>query len=328
MRTATKLLLAAAVAATAAVPAAAATPATLPQGATIAGVDVSGLDSAGAASAVQAALAPVWERPLNVQVVGGRASRVALAKVGFSIDYSGMVSDAFREAARHHPVHIRLSKSIDGKVLTAFVKRLGRPYYHAPRNSRVVLGVTRIKRLHGRDGRGLDSSRVRQKIINELKHPTPSRLLHGRVVTIHPAVTLKTLARLYSTYISVDRNHFKLRLFKRLRLVKTYPIAVGMAGLETPPGLRHVLEKQVNPAWHVPNSPWAGSLAGQTIPASSPADPLKARWLGLGGGVGIHGTAEDWSIGTRASHGCIRMHVSDVIDLYPRVPVGTPVLIR
>jgi lipoprotein-anchoring transpeptidase ErfK/SrfK len=78
----------------------------------------------------------------------------------------------------------------------------------------------------------------------------------------------------------------------------------------------------------VPRSPWAGSLAGQTIPPGSPDNPLKARWLGITSGVGIHGTAEDWSIGQRASHGCIRMHVSDVVDLYPRVPVGTPVLIR
>jgi lipoprotein-anchoring transpeptidase ErfK/SrfK len=49
--------------------------------------------------------------------------------------------------------------------------------------------------------------------------------------------------------------------------------------------------------------------------------------MGLGGGVGIHGTGEDWSIGTRASHGCIRMHVPDVIALYNRTPLGTPVLI-
>jgi lipoprotein-anchoring transpeptidase ErfK/SrfK len=208
------------------------------------------------------------------------------------------------------------------------VTRIGKPYYDAPRNSRVVLGVRKIKRIHGRNGRGINSSKLRQKLINELRHPTPARLLHAVVGTLSPKVTLKTLARKYATYVSVDRDHFTLRLFKRLRHVKTYPIAVGMAGLETPAGIHHVLEKQVNPAWHVPNSPWAGSLAGQTIPPSDPRDPLKARWLGLGGGVGIHGTAEDWSIGTRASHGCIRMHVSDVIDLYPRVPVGTPVLIH
>ena len=50
--------------------------------------------------------------------------------------------------------------------------------------------------------------------------------------------------------------------------------------------------------------------------------------MGLAGGVGIHGTGEDYSIGSRASHGCIRMHVADVKDLFRRVPVGTPVLIK
>ena len=100
-----------------------------------------------------------------------------------------------------------------------------------------------------------------------------------------------------------------------------------MAGLDTPAGLYSIQNKEVNPAWHVPNSSWAGSLAGQTIPGGAPNNPLKARWLGIANGVGIHGTAEDWSIGSRASHGCIRMHVSDVIDLYDRVPIGTPVLI-
>jgi lipoprotein-anchoring transpeptidase ErfK/SrfK len=101
-----------------------------------------------------------------------------------------------------------------------------------------------------------------------------------------------------------------------------------MAGLSTPAGLFSITSKQVNPAWHVPNAAWAGSLAGQVIPGGAPNNPLKARWLGITDGVGIHGTAEDWSIGSRASHGCIRMHVHDVIALYPRVPIGTPVLIR
>lgn len=311
----------------AATPAAAATPKALPAGATIAGVDVSGLSAAAAKAKAQAALAPVWERPVNVSIEG-TVQQVASTDLGQTVDYSGMVSDAFKRAARHRRVHIRLSRTIKGKKLRAEVTKLGKPYYRAPRNSRVVLGVTRIKRIHGRLGRGIDSSKLRQKIIDELRHPTPSRIVHARVQSLRPAVTLKTLARRYATYVSVDRDHFKLRLFKRLRRVKTYPIAVGMAGLETPAGIRHVLEKQVNPDWHVPNSPWAGSLAGKTIPSSDPADPLKARWLGLGDGVGIHGTSEDWSIGTRASHGCIRMHVSDVIDLYPRVPVGTPVRIH
>ena len=74
--------------------------------------------------------------------------------------------------------------------------------------------------------------------------------------------------------------------------------------------------------------PLGGVLRRKTVPGGAPDNPLKARWLGIAGGVGIHGTSESWSIGTSASHGCIRMHVSDVIDLYRRVPIGARVLIR
>jgi lipoprotein-anchoring transpeptidase ErfK/SrfK len=76
----------------------------------------------------------------------------------------------------------------------------------------------------------------------------------------------------------------------------------------------------------VPNSSWAGSLAGQLIPPG-PQDPLKARWMGFFDGSGIHGTDETSSIGSDASHGCVRMLIPDVIDLYNRVQIGTPVYI-
>jgi lipoprotein-anchoring transpeptidase ErfK/SrfK len=76
----------------------------------------------------------------------------------------------------------------------------------------------------------------------------------------------------------------------------------------------------------VPNSPWAGDLAGKVIPPG-PDDPIKARWMGIYAGAGIHGTDADGSIGSAASHGCIRMHIPDVIELYDEVSVGTPVYI-
>jgi lipoprotein-anchoring transpeptidase ErfK/SrfK len=104
-------------------------------------------------------------------------------------------------------------------------------------------------------------------------------------------------------------------------------VAVGQPAYPTPNGLFAIQSKQVNPTWTAPNSPWAGEAAGQSYDSSDPNNPLKARWMGVSGSVGIHGTGEDYSIGTRASHGCIRMHVSDVIDLYDRVDIGTPVLI-
>ena len=127
--------------------------------------------------------------------------------------------------------------------------------------------------------------------------------------------------------ITIDQSSFKLRLFKNFKVVRTYRVAVGQSQYPTPNGRFAIQSKQVNPVWSVPNSPWAGELGGSTVGGGSAANPLKARWMGVAGSIGIHGTGQSGSIGTRASHGCIRMHVPDVIALFKRVSVGTQVLI-
>jgi lipoprotein-anchoring transpeptidase ErfK/SrfK len=63
------------------------------------------------------------------------------------------------------------------------------------------------------------------------------------------------------------------------------------------------------------------------IPGGSPENPLKARWLGIFDGAGIHGTDAINSLGTAASHGCVRMRISDVEELYDEVPLNSPVYI-
>ena len=111
-------------------------------------------------------------------------------------------------------------------------------------------------------------------------------------------------------------------------MAKTYPIAVGQAGLETPAGLYNIANKAVNPAWTMPDSDWVKPEdRGKVIPGGVPENPLKSRWLGVYDGVGVHGTADNASIGTNASHGCIRMRIPDVEELYPEVPVGAPIYI-
>ena len=139
-------------------------------------------------------------------------------------------------------------------------------------------------------------------------------------------MTSGELADKYPVYLTVDRGGFQLRLWKHLKLAKSYPIAVGQAGLETPAGSYTINDKQVNPYWHVPDSAWAGKLAGKVIPPG-PGNPIQARWMGIYDGAGIHGTTELYSLGTAASHGCIRMSIPDVIELYDQVPLGTPIYI-
>ena len=303
-------------------------PRRLPEGARIAGVDVGGLGPIGAERAVRAALDPVYGAAITVRV-GSRDRTLDPEDAGMSIGYDGMVERAFELARRNRStIDVPLALSVDGGELTRAVRSLGRRWYRAPRNARVRFGIRRVKRIRHRFGRRLDTERLRPALLAELRTPTEGRVVKAGLQRVRPRVTTSRLGRIHHTFVSVDRGTYTLRLFKRLRVVRTYRVAVGAAGYDTPRGLRRVVEKQVDPAWHAPNRPWAGSYAGQTIPSGDPRNPLKARWLGLGDGVGIHGTAEEWSIGSRASHGCIRMRVRDVKRLYPKVPVGTPVLIR
>jgi hypothetical protein len=308
------------------------------QGVSAGGVDLSNLTVPEAAALLDQRLDGILGAPIAVHVAGRHFSLAAkTAKVRF---------DSLRTAKRAY--YAGVNRSAEGPsgggvasgttvplaashahlVVRAFVARIARDVALRPRDASIRITLRHVYARHSRTGRRLDTKTLAQLIDAALDDPTQSRELFPKREAVKPRVTVGDLARVYTTVITVDRAHFTLRLFKHLRIARRYGIAVGQAGLETPPGRYRIRNKQVNPAWHVPNSAWAGSLAGQVIPGGAPGNPLKARWLGIANGVGIHGTAEDWSIGTAASHGCIRMHVSDVIALYPRVPVGTPVLIR
>jgi hypothetical protein len=300
---------------------------TLPPGSFVAGVDLSGLDREAARAALRGGLSRVHERPVRVRG-RGRSFRIGAMRLGLRIGYERMIRVAFGAAARGEPVNVPLERSLNRRRLSSAVAWVSRRLHKPARSARARFGVRRVRRLRHRFGLAVDRSRLRKEIVDKLIHPDERRLVRVRLRRVRPAVTLRELRRIHRTYVSISRGRFILRLFKRLRVVRRYRIAVGAAGYGTPGGFKRVLSKQVNPAWHAPNAPWAGELAGQTIPPGDPRNPLKARWMGLGGGIGIHGTAESWSIGTRASHGCIRMHVGDVIGLYRRVPLGTLVLIR
>ena len=157
---------------------------------------------------------------------------------------------------------------------------------------------------------------------------TGERVVTAPIKRIEPAVSGDRLAAEYPVVVTIDRGGFRLSLFKSLKRVRVYPIAVGQAGLETPAGLYKIQNKAVNPAWHVPSSDWAGALAGTVIPGGAANNPIKSRWLGVYDGVGVHGTDARGSIGSTASHGCIRMLIEDVEKLYDAVPVGTPIFIH
>ena len=119
----------------------------------------------------------------------------------------------------------------------------------------------------------------------------------------------------------------------------TLPCSVGAIGHTTPAGLYFVSARSVKPNWLPPDEPWVGpdlrDAEGKPVelPFDNPRNPFAGGFISLGGnaageGVGFHGTKFDPLLGTRASHGCIRMAVPDLVNImFKKVPDGTPVFI-
>jgi lipoprotein-anchoring transpeptidase ErfK/SrfK len=297
-------------------------------GVSAAGLDLSGLALGAAAGKLYAADAGLLGRPVSVHAVGRRFPLAVTAlRLRFDVDKTARRAYNAGQKAAGRPVDVPLAVTYSRRKLRAYAAKVAAAVHRAPRDASIRIGLRHIRRLHSQPGRALSAAGVVHRVHRALTDTRAPRIVHPPVRALRPELTAKGLGRRYPTIVTIDRGAFTLRLFKRLHVAARYRVAVGQPAYPTPTGLFHVLDKQVKPVWSVPDSPWAGELAGSTVQGGTAANPLKARWMGLGGGVGIHGTGEDWSIGTRASHGCIRMHVSDVIALFNRVALGTPVMI-
>jgi peptidoglycan hydrolase-like protein with peptidoglycan-binding domain len=129
-------------------------------------------------------------------------------------------------------------------------------------------------------------------------------------------------------HIVIDLSELRLYFYRYDRLVKKYHVATGQPRYPTPTGTYAIIQMTKNPTWLPPNSDWAQN-ATPVPPGAS--NPLGTRWMGTSAsGIGIHGVpaSENSSIGTYASHGCIRMFNWDAVQLFTRVVIGTPVIIQ
>ena len=311
------------------------------RGVTVGGVPVGDLNRGQATERLRAELLEPLSSPVVVRARGKRfrlSSREA--KIAANID--AMVAEAV-ERSRDGNLLSRTLRTVTGGDVQAqiepritysseavgrLVSRVKRQVERPAKNAAVQFAATGMTKVEGRDGLSVDKKGLRADVERALLQPgADQRDVKADVERVEPEVSTADLEEKYRTVVTVDRKSFRLRLFKDLELVKSYGIAVGQVGQETPSGVYAIQNKAVDPVWTVPNSDWAGDLAGKVIPAGDPRNALKARWLGIYNGVGIHGTAARDSIGSNASRGCIRMLVEDVKDLYGDVPVGATVYI-
>jgi lipoprotein-anchoring transpeptidase ErfK/SrfK len=310
------------------------------KGVSVGGIDLGGLTRAQAKAKLERRILAPLEQPIVVHN-GDKTWKLGAREAQINADLGAMVDQALA-SSRQGDLLSRSVREITGgklneslrptvrfsdRAIVRLVDRVRRAIERPAKDATVHIGPSGIGKVPSHAGLSVDSSGLHRQIRAAIVSPTAGRSFVARTRQTQPKVTTADLAQKYNTVIIVDRKAFRLTLYKALKVKKTYPIAVGRVGLETPAGLYNIQDKVVNPAWHVPDSAWAGKLAGKVIAADDPANPIKARWMGIYDGAGIHGTTDDSSIGSAASHGCIRMHIPDVIELYPQVPIGTPVYI-
>lgn len=312
---------------------------TIAEGVTVGGVDVGGLSAKKARATLTREIARPFERPVTVRA-GGRRFTLSAGEAKARANVPGMVRDALQESREGNIVsrtwrdltgaeldtRLRARVTYSRAAVDDLVREVEEEVNRPAEEAEVIASGSGLTTVAGHTGVEVRAEHLRRSVVAELERPDRRRTVVARTATVQPEVTEGELQEQYPHYLTLDRASFELHYYSDLELAESYTVAVGQTGFETPTGLYEIQNKAVDPAWNVPE--WGGELAGQTIPGGSAENPLKERWLGIYDGAGIHGTDDVGSLGSAASHGCVRMAIPDVIELYDRVPVGTPIYIE
>jgi lipoprotein-anchoring transpeptidase ErfK/SrfK len=305
----------------------------LPAGASVGGVDVSGLDRATAVERVKTRLERSYDAPLTL-TVSGRSFTTTMRKLGASEDAESAVDAAFRKShtgglfdrmwrrvfGGSTVPHVEVdTHAVDEQRMRAFVFSVAKQLRREPVAADLALVNGWLKYQPGHNGEKLDQTAA----LAALRAATVD--LQTRSVRMLPVAPDPT-AKAATTAILVHAGENRLYLYKNGKIVRTYGVATGSRRYPTPTGRFKIELKRYRPTWVNPYSEWSKDEPPTIGPG--PNNPLGTRALNISApGIRIHGTPSDRSIGYSVSHGCIRMHMPDIEALYDMVDVGTPVFI-
>ncbi|MBK5092033.1 MAG: L,D-transpeptidase/peptidoglycan binding protein [Actinobacteria bacterium] len=301
-------------------------------GITIDGQKVEGLSREDAARIIDEKV----KAPLSGALVlyhGDKEVELEPRSVGLTVDTRKMVDTAYW-AGRSPNVFSRMFRRLlhkpmnldvpvlakyDTKKLMAFVVGVAREMDYPPTSSSIDVSEGYPIINPSRDGLQVKQ----QETINVLsgalsKH---ERKVPVPTVAVKPELTESDIGKI----IVIGKKEHTLYLYDKEDLINSYVIAVGMPQYPTPNGKFHVTYKEKNPTW-LPTSEWARDKQGIPQPPG-PDNPLGGYWMDIGGGLGIHATPYEGTLGEDASHGCIRMAPWAAEEVFNYVKVGTPVYI-
>ncbi len=304
-------------------------------GVSVAGVDVGDLTRDAAMRRVQEQADLRLSGSVTVHA-GDRSWELTAADLGVSADVDAAVDQALALAddlslfsrvyhrIADEPIErsFDLEFAYDQAAVDAFVRQAATEVAVEPVDARFVLEDGELVTRRSQTGVELKSGVAVQVIMRALAHQGDTVDVPTRALA--PEVTTASLGK----SIVVDISDNTLQLYDGLKVKRQYRVATGTPQYPTPVGTFEIVNKVENPTWYNPAlDTWGAGLPASIGPG--PGNPLGTRAMYLNApGIRIHGTWDDSSIGTAASHGCIRMHVQDSEALYPHVPIGTRVIVK
>ena len=315
----------------------------VPNGVTVVGKDLSGMTEAQARTAIEDAVATPLLRP--VTVTGDGKTWTLDPKGIVSVDVEKMLNEAYapRRTATfvtrlsHQitgeplPADIQPVYSVDASAIAAWVAQTAAQINRKPVDATrsLVEHKYKFKITKSAYGAKLDQAGSAQQIANALTAETALANANRNVAL--PIIVAKPhiVESSFKTAIVVSLTECRIHLYNGAKLVKSYPCAPGQPAYPTPTGNFKIVSKQVDAPWINPGT--RGRQACPLMIPGGPDNPMGDRKIGINyPGVFMHGIppGEYGSIGTHASHACMRMFPSDVHDLFAARHIGDPVFIR
>ena len=304
-------------------------------GVRIGNVDVGGMTRVEMEAALQPRVRAILDRTIRISVGRQQVTRT-IGTLGVEVDVGGAIDRALSATNEFwwpsRVYHRLLDRPVDRRIdlvvayrsgpVARFVRDVAPESERAPVDASLDVVDGKVVVRHSRHGRELATGAARTTLSKAVDDGARDVVLPVR--SVEPAITDRQLG----PTIVVRLSRLQLYLYRGTKLEKTYPVAAGRIGVyDTPQGHWTIIAKRANPTWYNPALDSWGAGEPAVVPPG-PNNPMGPRALYLNVGlIRIHGTSDDSSIGHYVSHGCVRLHNSDIVDLFDRVDVGTPVII-
>ena len=303
-------------------------------GARISGVDVGGKTEQAALEAARAVVAPQLDRTIRL-VHHDRTWETTPRQLGATSDAEAVVSAALAQSeAADWKDHFRMRWLGHGSdfargvtvaheegAARALVDRIAAEVNTPVRDASMDYSSGWVQFTREATGRTVATEATSADLIAALSDGR--EVVEVRSLDLQPTVTMAA----YNKVLLLRQRDHRLYLYQDGQQTRSWLVATGTGGFPRPRREYSIAAKRYMPTWVNPDPEGWGKDMPPLIPPG-PDNPLGVRalnWSG-GGAIRFHGTSNIASLGSNASHGCVRLANSDVVQLYDLVDVGTRII--